>query len=302
MKHFILLWSVVYFTEAQVVAQQNGYQLTQQQVNQVAEFVSFLIGQPIPQQSYAWFQQEVIKDFRSDPAAFFQGLQDVNSAMQQLYQLQNPIQLGLARSMLLAQIYPALVQSMQQTGQSSYLLQMIDKYSPIIVIDQQSALAFTDADLDGFLTFAYVYADILGQPAEAITPQQREQIRQVFQDNFPQLDLQTKQILCVMGIYGPMMQQAWNQLTPQQKQQLRAQMQQQTMNYNNYQQQGGYQQGGQLSDAQKQAIINQLRQKMQERQMLFNTMQNIMNMNNVTNLNIIENIGGSGGWWELNDY
>ena len=292
---FLLLLMTSY---SQVLVQNNGYSLTQAHVNEVIKFASFLIGQELPASEYANIKQEVINEFNTNPQVFMQGITSISTQMQQVYQLQDPTQQALIRSALLAQYYPALVQEMQQTGKPSYMMRLIDKYSPIIVVDQSAQLAFTDKDLEGFIQYAQVLSEMSGQPVEQISKQYMEKLREVFQESFTQLDPQTKQVLCVMHVFGPVMKQAWAQLTPQQKQQFKAQMQQQQQQYaNNYNQQGQQH----YTKEQKEMAMQMLRQKFQERSMLFNTMQNIMNMQHVGTMNMIENIGGGNTEWYLDN-
>ncbi len=322
MKRLIFLFLIsVTMVLGQTLATQGGYSLTQQHLNEYYKFVVFILGQQPDASDQPRITQDLIQSFNQNPMQTLQSINALPQQMQAIYSSasQNPIQYALARSMFLAQLYMAYAQQMQATGQAPLMMQLIDKYTPIITIDAQNSLAFTEKDLEGIIKLAKINAQLQGQNFSA-SQQEIQQMRETMENQFMSLDLESRQALCVMGIYGDLMEQAYSQLTPQQKQQLMQQYassQQQAAQYQQYAQQ--YQGSGQKSiydmsqqefaayvqnlpvEERKKLVLAYMKNRMQTNNMLFNTMNNIMNMQHVTNSNIISNIG-SGNYEYRMDY
>ncbi len=307
----------------QILTTQGGYSLTQQHLNEYYKFVSFILGQKPDPADEQKIKQDLINSFNNDPVQTLQSLQALPQQMQAIYQMNNPIQYALARSMFLAQLYMAYAQQLQTTGQAPLMMQLIDKYTPIIVIDAQNGLAFTEKDLQGIVKLAKVNAQMQGQNF-SVSQKDIEQMRKTLEEQFMNLDLETKQAFCVMGVYGDYMEQAYAQLTPQQKQQLKQQYvsvpQQETQqNYtsNNTNNNTNWPQGKEIfelsaeefnkyletlpKEKQKKMLLAYIQYRMNASKMLYNTMSNIMQIDHATNMNIIENIGDTGYEWRV-DY
>jgi hypothetical protein len=114
---------------------------------------------------------------------------------------------------------------------------------------------------------------------------------------FPSMRIEQKKLLCSAGLLWQLMEYNWNRLDASQKQQFRSQFtgnrsvaaSGQTPAYSSGQSQ-------QKKSASQQMADYQARQNCMKMMMDMNT------MTHATSLNIIENIGGTGNYWEVVNY
>ena len=299
----VLLFLIAGFIiKAQVIATNGSYQYTQNHFEKAVNFTEFICGTSLNSSELASLKQGEIKDFNEDPAYSLQNIADLDNQMQQFYAITDPSQIGLSRSMLIANLY----YSIQDMPNDYAFKQIFNTHNIVLAIDPYNGISLTQKDVDSYFDFMTFYAGLMGQ-SYIYDQQTRLASTQGIIDMFLYGDNQTKLMLAIMTVYNEYMQSSYNQLTYQEKQQFANSM---TSNYDNYQQgydysntnNGGYSSNTNYSNQGTNYSNSGSGNDAQTQQMYFDVMQDMMMQENATSLNIIENIGGSDNYWEVVDY
>jgi len=244
MKKIFIIWlltsSIIFAqsnTESKILAQNANYQYTQAHFNKSLRFVEFLIGTTLQESDKQQMLQETIQNFNQNAIAVINEVNNIDTQMQQLYQLTDVSQIARIRSALIAQIYINAQQNQQ--AQQSFIVRMLNKYVPLLAIDTQNLWAFTYKDFEGFVKLMQFNYQLAGQQVQ-FSQQDLLQLKNLLTQQFYSMTLAQKQYLCSMQTLSDYMINVYAQMTPQQKQQWAAQMQNnqsytynQTNNYQN---------------------------------------------------------------------
>jgi len=285
-----------------VIANKDGYTYTEGHFQKSLRFVEFLIGQPMLNADKQYMKQESLKNFEQNPQAIINEVNNIDQQMQQLYQLTDIYQIANVRSALISQIY---INSRQQPQNQSFIVQVLNKYVPLLAIDTQNLLAFTYKDFEGYVLMMQFNAGLLGENLQ-LSQEQLLQIKNTLTQQFYSMSLEQKRSLCSMQLLYEYMSKAYQQMTPQQKQQLQAQMlNQYYASYNQQQNQTTQNQAnnysvkwpaGVTTKAQKQAYIRKRQREYSGNQAAMNTYYNSMMSNHATMLNVFSNYDSNTYW------
>ena len=220
-----------------------------------------------------------IAEFKADPKAYRQGADLVTQMLLQAQGFSNPIEVGLYRMHVGNVLWSAV--SQVEPADRGYLLNWIYEHNPVLAYDTENKMVFTA--LDGFSAVRYLmFLNGVVEPSEeqlaTIGP-----MVQAFAENYVELPVETKRQVAVAGLLWQVVQAYWQQMTDEQKQQMLAGLQQQ--------------QAQPATEAV--AIPETTAQNMTPE--TFRILQEINDMSHVTSMNIIENIGGTGNYWEIVD-
>jgi len=294
------------------IAESGGQTLKQGHIDVYVDFTQFIISKKLNSADKQLIIRECLESFKENPQALMQDANTTNQAMQQLYAIQDPVQIGMARIALLSEVHKA---SMQGNSGSSSITRLVQKHAPILAYDQSSGLALTEKDLNGLVNMLSFFNELGG--GGTVTAQQKQTMAQQLGSNFYSLSLEEKQMLCMGSVLNNVMQAQWNRLSPQEKDQVVRQLQQQAPQqpasdddwlkeylgdntYSNPKLEALQRKldAGTMTQAEMLAYQNLKNQEMQ----MWNMMSNMQQQIHVTNMNIIENMGDGGGYWEIVDY
>ncbi len=295
-----------------VLATSNGMDMTEGLFNKALRFTEFLLGAKITESEKQQGLEESISGFQQNPQATIQETESLDAQMQMLYQLTDPVQVALARSGMICQLYVAF----QNSPEQPILRQLMEKYTPVLAYDPYSLLAFTEQDFQAYLDLAVFNYRMYGQEVYFDEPTQA-QYREYFVNQFIEGSIEVRQSLCAMSELGPYIQARYQNMDESQKQIIQASMYQ--SQYQDTYQTGGmtYDQYGNIdysnpanidklwpagvdTKEEKQAYLRKRQSEIQS----FNTGMDIMNNMNLENhaamLNVINNLGGGGdNYWEV---
>ncbi len=300
-----------------VLASSGGYNYTEGHFNKALRFLEFLLGTQITETEKQQGLKESIDEFHKHPQQSLQEVNEVDMQMQQLYQLTNPVQIALARSSMLSQLF----QAAQYMEEKPLMIRLMDKYTPMLANDPQNMLVFTESDFQGYLKINKLYAKALGQKLQ-YSEQEIQQMRTYLSGQFNNMSLEQKQNLCVMAVIAEYSEASYNRMSNSEKAAWQNQIierqayQYQVQNnvndpfqqgYNYQQQKANYEvewPQGVNTKAEKQAYLRQMRSRMNANAANFSIMNDMMLNNHATMLNTIENFGNTGNYWEVkyNDY
>lgn len=290
---FIFIFFIGSMIYAQTIATNGKYQYTLNDFEKAVNFTEFICGAKLTSTELGKLKQQEIIDFNENPEFSLQNIADIDYQMQQFYAITDPSQIGLSRSMLIANLY----YSIQEMPDDNAFKQIFNSYNIVLAIDPYNGISLTQKDVDSYFDYLTFYANLMGQ-AYVYDQQTRQANTQGIINQFLYGENQTKLMLSIMTIYYEYIQSAYNQLSYQEKQQFASSM---TNNYDAFQQGYDYSNSN-ANNYYNQGNSNSSGNDYQTQQMYFNTMQDMMMQENATSLNIIENIGGSGNYWEVIDY
>lgn len=281
-----------------VLAKQNGHMLKTGHVEVYYKFTSFIISQPLSYFEKATIQADTIKEFKTNPTALLKDVAETHQAMQQAYQLKNPIQIGLVRQALIAELHKALFQMSE--SEKPELIKIINSYAPILAFDETTNLAFTLNDFEGLLNYIQFMNELQNQQV-TISNAQKQQFKQEIIGKFASLPLEQKQLLCVTNMLYQIIDYNWKRLSHEQQQAYK----QQFISQNVPQQVPATPQvsSNELPvDMNDPAALYAYQLKMQQERELWTMMNNISLQSHAMSMNIIENIGGTDNYWEVVGY
>ncbi len=290
----------------------NGYSYTEGHFNKELRFIEFILGNKLTAIERQEGLKEVDKNFKTNPLAILQEIEQVDAQMQQMYQITDVAMIGRMRSALISQIY-AGAKNLQ--GQElPFLVKLMYKYVPVLAFDPQNMLAFTYRDFEGYIYLMQFNAQMLGQNVQ-FTQQQIIETQNYLVQQFNYMSLEQKQYLCSMQVQYEYISNVYNSLTPQQKQQWQSQIiNQQASLYQNYDSaddafERGYQQAqqnrsydvkwpeGVNTKAEKQAYLRQKQNDINTNNATMGIYYDTMMQNSTMWDNIIEDWGDTGNYW-----
>ncbi len=290
----------------------NGYSYTEEHFIKELRFVEFILDKKLSAIERQEGLREIENNFKTNPLAVLQEIEQVDAQMQQMYQITDVAMIGRMRSALISQIY-AGAQSLQ--GQElPFLIKLMYKYVPVIAFDSQNMLAFTFKDFEAYIYLMQFQAQMLGQNLQ-FTQQELLQAQTDIVQQFNYMSLEQKQYLCSMQVQYEYIYNVYNSLTPQQKQQWQSQIiNQQASLYQNYSSaddafERGYQQAqqdrtydvkwpdGVNTKAEKQAYLRQKQNDINTNNATMGIYYDTMMQNSTMWDNIIEDWGDTGNYW-----
>ncbi|PIE01580.1 MAG: hypothetical protein CSA81_11065 [Acidobacteria bacterium] len=280
-----------------VLATVNGKQLLEGHFQIGLGLVEFILGHKVTPAENSELKKQLLVEFNMQPDYVLQQLTGIDQSMRKLRTLTDPLQIGTARQQLYAAFYLGTIQMQEQ--QKPLIIQILNRYFKVLAVDQANQLVLTDKDAAGMLNYLTFLSHCQGQPVQ-MTPAYQQSFLQEMTQQFPSMSLEQKQIICSGSLIWKLMETNWNKMTPAQQQQfvasMNAQMGQQLYSQNQNQAGGSpyNQSGSNKSMAQMQADFN-------AKQNMLTMMQNMNTQYHATSLNIIENVGGTGNYWEVSN-
>jgi hypothetical protein len=268
-----------------VLATQNGYRLTRSHVAVGADLIRFISGTPVHPDELAQMERQSMLEFQIDPALFIQQIGQLAQALQALQTLTDPAQIGLGRQQLFAELH--LATRPIPPADRPLLIQLLERRIQVLAVDAVNRLVLTDRDVDGMLRYLAFIGQLQQQPL-SLTPDLQREFTAAMTQQFPSMALEQKQLLCMASILWTVMEANWNRMAPAQRQQLQQSI------------------AGQYAAPAPSAAPPGPSPTLSMAD--WNANQNMMRMmndmslqNHAVSMNIIENMGGSGNYWEVVD-
>lgn len=291
MKHIFILVSIGTFLfpkganaqkqyrvdDTQVLSTVQGYQYTGGHYEKELRFVEFLLDLELNPAEQKAGLAESLETFKADPATSLATIAQVDQQMQQVYALADVTQIALVRSALIAHLYQVYV----QVTEKPLLIRWIDEHLGILALDPTNNLAFTVKDSDAFYDLMRFLQKLNGHAASN-NHQEMLQLRNILGQQFGQMDLDTKRLLCTMALYTPYVKASYNALSTSEqvafRQQIRGLNATHTANPPTLN-------GDQAISPETYGFLSEMSAQM-----------------HLSMLNAIENLGDEGGYWERRRY
>ena len=196
-----------------------GVNYTEGNFEKIRRFAEFLLDQKLNFAELKDAKDEAKKTFMANPSGTLNEVAEIDQQMQQVYALTDVQTVGLVRSALLLHVYDALLREPQMPLLGKY----IEKYCRVLAYDFPNNLVFTQKDADGLFNLIEFIAKINGTPTKLSTSERSQTTQQLVQ-NFNNLSLQEKQLMCIMGIMNDYIQTVYNNAAFAQKNQIREEL------------------------------------------------------------------------------
>ncbi|MEM7156742.1 MAG: hypothetical protein AAF799_28090 [Myxococcota bacterium] len=281
----------------QVLAEAGGLQLTEGEVDVGLDLVRLLIDTDPSAQEREALTQHSVDDFRQHPAAFLEQLRQIAASVQQVRALRNPTEVALARQAIFASLYAA-VEPMEPATRPP-LMQVVLSHVQVRAFDPRTQLLCTSRDLAGAVALAEFEAMLAGRPLE-LTPQQRTEMEAELVTAFQTGGLEVQQRLCVAGPMWAMTEANWSRFDEAQREQLRAQFRASFGGGAAYAEVPGVEvpePEPASAEPPTSAVGDAYAARVNAE--TFRIMQEMSLQHHATTLNIIENMGGTGNYWEV---
>lgn len=287
-------------TGGETLAQKGGYTLTNGHFNAGLGILQFIIGQPVKPSEVQELKTRLIEEFHQAPAEVLQQLNSLGKSLQTIRSATDPVRIGLARQELFAAFYKATMNFKE--ADKPLMIQVMNRYIKVLAFDPTNNLLLTNKDANGMLNYLAFNSELMGQKVH-LTDAIRRSIMTDLVNQFAAMPIEQKRLLCSASLIWELLESNWNRLTPAQKQQYKSayysQIGQNTQSYQSYNQ--TYNPGSGSKSSPTKSPADMMREYNAKQHMF--QMMNEMNMNtHALSLNIIENIGGTGNYWNVVDY
>jgi len=281
-------------TPARVLAEAGGKRLTTSDLDGALGIVEFVIGGLLPASDRERFTSAAQAEFGADPAAFLAEMGRLGSSLADLHRLTDPAQVAAARQQLFTAFWKAAAPV--PVAERPLLLRLIFDHVEILAVDEGAGLVLTRRDLQAalaYLLFAHgLYCEVTGQRLP-VSPAMQQTVTAGLTANFKNLPVEQKQFLAGASVVWASVQAQWSRLDAFQQGQYKVKLAARFPDGSSHQQPASAPSAGRAESlADRQADFA-------ARQRTFQIMHDINLQSHATSLNIIENIGGTGNYWEV---
>ena len=289
-----------YSQSVENLAVKGNYSLNETHVQFYVELLQFVIGEKIKKSEINQIRDQAISEFNNNPQGFFNEMNQFQTVMTQLQKQTDPIQIANGRMMFISHFYK-VTSSMPEQNLPS-LIKIANRYVKVLHYNPQTQIALTNKDIKAVLEYINFTRKLSGY--NGLSYAEKQNFKKHLPNFYAQLNPQQQAVFVVMPIFWKTMETQWNRMSPQQKQQVMAQYRsaqnnQMAVRQNQTNTNGNYQNQQSQQTQTNSPYLNQLR--LQQRQQMFNMMNDINTSSHITTMNIIENIGDSGGYWTLDN-
>lgn len=202
-----------------VLAESNGYTLTENHIQIGVTLLNFLSGTIIKQSEVVELRSDIIRLFRQNPQAEIAEIENVEKTMRNAYNLSDPLKIAEVRILVLGNLH----KNSQgiSANQLPAFMKIMNRYVKVLAYDDATRLILTDKDLNATIAFVDFQRKLAGL-APAPTAQ-KTTFRQTITQNFSQIPNDQKGFFAAMSILWEVVQANWSSLSPQQQQQVIAQ-------------------------------------------------------------------------------
>lgn len=250
-----------------IIAQKNAYSLTEAGPRVYESILNFVLDKKISSSDFIAIQTETKRLFTSNPQLIISDIQMARESFEQILQSGDPNVIGQFRQAFLGQVYHLAV--VDQNPDMQVFWKIMDKHLDVLAYDPKSQLVLTSNDLESYLN----YVDLLNvqQSGSKLSTVQRNLLREQTTANFSKLRLNEKKFLANAGLAYDLTKSNLERFTAQQTQTFRQQ-------YTPH-----------VQPVQTQQMDTDFYQRYSR----------MMLESHVSMLNGIENLGGTGDYWEI---
>lgn len=264
---------------SEVLASKDGFNLTRAGVGIGVGLVQFIIGGPILPAEVEEMERQSVVEFNQDPAWFTGQLTSLEQALRRLQGLTDTVQIGLGRQQLFSELH--LATRAIPEADRPLLVRILERYVRVLAVDEANRLVLTDRDVDGYLSYSAFLSGLTGMSLE-VNPDLRTEVTEQLVAGFSTMPLEQRQMLCMASLLWTVVEANWQRLNESQRGQVTQSVAAQYGNTG-------------ATNPQAAAADWNARQNMMK------IMSDMNLQSHALSMNIIENVGGTGNYWEVVD-
>ncbi len=277
-----------------VLLEYSGHSLTTKHLNTAIGIIEFIIGQEIKAIEKEELTASAKEEFPLNPAEWLRQVSSLQESLDKLKQLQDPVHIGMARQMLVAEFYKAVLPVKEE--EKPLLIRMINRYVKVLAFDEANTLALTDKDVDAMIDYMEFNNQMAGVNRR-FTIAERKAFTEELSGKFKTMPVEEKRFLCSANFIWKLVQANYQQLGSASRNQF--QQQYSTAHAGRWKQDKDFQAFSNLSQAEQQVWLQQKSRENLANQNMYTMMNNMATQNHAVMLNTIENFGGTGNYWEV---
>ncbi|GEM_PF-2213796 len=308
-----------------VLSQNSGLQLQERDLQIYVELLQLLIGLKVSESDVDAMRVDFVNEFNANPQNSYQEVRQVETAMTQVYSLNNIEAVAMVREQLTADFHKLIQQKPEMNNY--HFVKTLNRYVQILNIDYNTNLSLSNQDVDAYINYLQFQAMLTGQDYQ-LSQQDRMTLQVKLISEFNSYPAEQKQTLAFASFIWNIVATQWASLNSAQQQQYVAQIQSQMygQNYSNVNSQTTQNYWNQVSQYHSNnsgydiaSVESRYRQEAAAKGMslsqyldykqrdmavnnqIFTSIQNSMTENHATMLNVINNMGGSDDYYYV-DY
>ncbi len=283
-----------------VIAEKGSFKLTHGHLRTGIDLTQFIVGQKLKDNEVRKLKQKLVQEFNTAPSQILAQLNGIGSSMDKVYSSTDPYKIGLVRQEIFAAFYK-VTRSMNES-QKPLMIRIINRYVNVLAYDERNNLLLTNRDVEGYMNYLIFNSELSGQKIDANYAVRRDVSSQLVK-NFHSMALGQKQMLASASLIWQLFDSNWKKMSQSQRNQYVTAYRNQISNdFNRSAQGSGYGQQWKPPQGSHKKSVSQMRSEFNAKQNMFRMMQNMNTNSHALSLNIIENIGGTGNYWNVVDY
>lgn len=250
-----------------IIAQSGSLKLTEAGPKAYETIINFVLDKKVTAIDYQSIAAETKRMFLKSPEVILSDIQTARESFEQILQNGDPKVIGQFRQAFLGQVYQMAV--IDQNPDMQIFWRIFDKYLDVVAFDSKSQLVLTSKDLEAYLNYIDLLA--VNQGGQKLNLASRKQLSEQTINNFARMKLNEKKFLANADLAYQLTKSNLSRFTAQQTQTFRQQFTPQV-------------------------------QPVQTQQMdadFYQRYSRMMLENHVSMMNGIENLGGTGDYWEI---
>ncbi len=201
-----------------VLAEQDGVQLTRAHVQTLIDVLQFVVGEAITAAESQEIAGAAVADFQANPAKTVSDAEALSQTFARVRTVTNPIQIAMLRQAFIVAFHQA-AQTLGEQGLPPFL-QVMYRHVRVVGYDAANQLVLTDRDVDALIAYTSFLYQLNSGAAPAWSAEYREQLITSIQQAFPTFTLEQKKLYCGMTVYWNYLVYAWAQAAAEQRQRL----------------------------------------------------------------------------------
>ncbi|MEN8222441.1 MAG: hypothetical protein ABFR36_04200 [Acidobacteriota bacterium] len=283
-----------------VIAVKGNKKLTHGNLRTGIDLTQFIIGQKIKDKEVRELKQKLVEEFNLAPVQTIGQLEGIEKSIIKIHNATDPVKIGQVRQQIFAAFYK-LTRHMKEE-QKPLMIRVINRYIQVLAFDEANNLILTNKDVDGYMNYMIFNSELAGQKIDAGYAVRRAVSAQLV-SNFASMPVGQKQMLASASLIWQLTEWNWKRLNQTQKNQyIMAYRNQISSNFKQSSRGSGYGQQWKPPQGNQKKSLSQMKRDFNAKQNMFRMMQNMNTNSHALSLNIIENIGGTGNYWEVTDY
>ena len=260
-------------SQGKIIHQKDGVILTEETLSKSFKLVEFFINKKLTDQEKLLLTLDEIKELNKNTQQYNQNMETTLNLWTELQNKKDPVEVGVVKLGLLAEFYKHMGQMPQK--EIPYVLELIFSHVKVISYDEENNVFLTDNAIESYILLTVFINKITTGKSIDFTPQMVEQTKQQLITEFKKMTVEQKKLMCIMEVLFTHIYNLWEKADDVGRKKIIATLSEKPVN-----------------------PVNPENPEAEMGSFTYDITNQIMLDNHLTNMNIIENMGGTGNYWE----